>query len=659
MMNMRHRRIWLWGVLACLLAALSADAMYLGDYAEDYATLNHRFTTRATTGIPTTLAGSPVVSVYKGSATDTEKTSAEAYITLAVDFDTVTGLNNLLIDLSGDAFFSTGEDYSIVITTGTVDSVSVVGETIATFSIENRWDDADTALAAVSPLGYHPDASSTITVGNQDAGTYESCATDDATRWTIGDEDGSPTIDVFCEFNMGSGRVASEVQINGYFNSADTQVVDVYAYDYIEGEWDKLSADDADLQMQDRAKDKDYQYHLAPEYTDLVTAAGEVKIRFQSDRDTTAGGDVLYIDHAHLLGQPDAACTAEALAEAVWLRAVRALTTPADYKATGFSTHAAADVWTAGSRELSTPASYKATGFSTHNAAAVWTAGSRALSTPGDYKADVSGLSTLDAAGIRTAVGLASANLDTQIATLPTTEPDAAGTASTLLGALETHGDSTWSTADVSALATTSALATHDGKLDTVDSNVDAVLLDTGTTIPGTITTAQTDLDTLTGSDGATLATAQGLYAPAKAGAAMTLATDAVSAAAVSAAAVTEIQAGLATTGADSDTLETLSDQLDAVANAGSGDTAVNADTLDDDGDDMYLQDGDGNGIDDGTIRAYVESEYAVGGRTVRATVTTDSTGAWVSDMYLNADVQYRIVGSASGYVVASTTVTP
>ena len=46
--------------------------------------------------------------------------------------------------------------------------------------------------------------------------------------------------------------------------------------------------------------------------------------------------------------------------------------------------------------------------------------------------------------------------------------------------------------------------------LDTVDSNVDAILVDTGTTIPGLIATAQADLDTITGSDGATLATTQG-----------------------------------------------------------------------------------------------------------------------------------------------------
>ena len=52
--------------------------------------------------------------------------------------------------------------------------------------------------------------------------------------------------------------------------------------------------------------------------------------------------------------------------------------------------------------------------------------------------------------------------------------------------------------------------------LATIDGIVDNILIDTGTTIPGTITTAQNDLNVITGSDGVTLATAQALYAPNK-----------------------------------------------------------------------------------------------------------------------------------------------
>lgn len=112
---------------------------YLGDYAEDYATLNFKFTTRTTAGVPFLLAGTPVISVYKANDT----TQSTAGVTLTVDFDALTGLNNVLIDLSADAFYTTGTDYHVIITTGTVNGVSVVGEVVAQFSIENRHIDAN------------------------------------------------------------------------------------------------------------------------------------------------------------------------------------------------------------------------------------------------------------------------------------------------------------------------------------------------------------------------------------------------------------------------------------------------------------------------------------------------------------------------------------
>jgi len=107
---------------------------YLGDYLEDYATLNFKFSTHKSDGTPIVLAGSPAVSVYKANNT----TQSTAGITLSVDFDSVTGLNNVLIDLSADAFYAVANDYQVVITTGTVNSVSVVGTVLAHFSIENR-----------------------------------------------------------------------------------------------------------------------------------------------------------------------------------------------------------------------------------------------------------------------------------------------------------------------------------------------------------------------------------------------------------------------------------------------------------------------------------------------------------------------------------------
>jgi hypothetical protein len=114
-------------------------APHLGDIAED-DTIAFLFNTVGANGAPITLAGTPVISVYKGSNT-TERAGAE--ITLTVNSDSRTGTHSVSIDLSADAFYAISEDYSVVITTGTVDSTSVVGAVVGSFSIENRFAEVD------------------------------------------------------------------------------------------------------------------------------------------------------------------------------------------------------------------------------------------------------------------------------------------------------------------------------------------------------------------------------------------------------------------------------------------------------------------------------------------------------------------------------------
>ena len=102
------------------------------DYALE-STFDYKFTSRAfATGIPTTLAGTPVIDIYEDNST-TEITGAE---TLSVDFDGVTGLNNLRIVATAANGFESGKSYAAVITTGTVGGVSVVGETVLNFTIQ-------------------------------------------------------------------------------------------------------------------------------------------------------------------------------------------------------------------------------------------------------------------------------------------------------------------------------------------------------------------------------------------------------------------------------------------------------------------------------------------------------------------------------------------
>lgn len=105
---------------------------HLGDY-DAGGTLHSKFTTyRPSTGAPFTLAGTPALSVYK----DGSVTQSTAGITLTTDFDGVAGLHHVAVDTSADGtFYSAGSHFEIVITTGTVDSVSVVGSCVASFSL--------------------------------------------------------------------------------------------------------------------------------------------------------------------------------------------------------------------------------------------------------------------------------------------------------------------------------------------------------------------------------------------------------------------------------------------------------------------------------------------------------------------------------------------
>jgi len=91
-------------------------------------------TTAAATGAPTTLSGSPVVSAYY----DNNVTQITSGVTLTVDFDGVTGLNNVRVAATGGNGFAAATNVELVITTGTVGGTSAVGYVVGSFSIENR-----------------------------------------------------------------------------------------------------------------------------------------------------------------------------------------------------------------------------------------------------------------------------------------------------------------------------------------------------------------------------------------------------------------------------------------------------------------------------------------------------------------------------------------
>lgn len=107
---------------------------YRGDIALG-STIDFKFPSRRfSSGAPFTLAGSPALAAYVGNGT----TEITAGITLTVDFDGRAGLNHVRVVATSGNGFAAGTDVDIVITAGTVDSVSVVGEIVGSFSIENR-----------------------------------------------------------------------------------------------------------------------------------------------------------------------------------------------------------------------------------------------------------------------------------------------------------------------------------------------------------------------------------------------------------------------------------------------------------------------------------------------------------------------------------------
>jgi hypothetical protein len=106
---------------------------YLGDITAG-SIIDLKFVTANKTGAPTALT-SGAISVYKDNST-TESTTG---VTLTASFDSRTGMNHVRVDTSADGtFYAAGSNFQVVLTAGTVDSVSVNGYVVASFSIAHR-----------------------------------------------------------------------------------------------------------------------------------------------------------------------------------------------------------------------------------------------------------------------------------------------------------------------------------------------------------------------------------------------------------------------------------------------------------------------------------------------------------------------------------------
>jgi hypothetical protein len=116
--------------IALAPAVASAQVLNWGDYTDSNQTIYVYFNTVGTDGVAETLTSGALEIYEDGSAT--QITTAE---TLDNDFDSITGYHQVAIDLA-DAGFEAGKTYTVILTAGTVDAVSVVGRIAGVFSIQ-------------------------------------------------------------------------------------------------------------------------------------------------------------------------------------------------------------------------------------------------------------------------------------------------------------------------------------------------------------------------------------------------------------------------------------------------------------------------------------------------------------------------------------------
>jgi hypothetical protein len=134
---------------------------HLGDYDPTTAIFDKFTTFRPSTGAPFLLAGTPSLVAWK----DNSVTSSTAGLSLTASFGGITGSNHYTVDTSADGtFYAAGSFFSIMIAAGTVDSVSVVGAHVGSFTL--RKDSALKPTAAARTLDVTATGGAGIDWGN-------------------------------------------------------------------------------------------------------------------------------------------------------------------------------------------------------------------------------------------------------------------------------------------------------------------------------------------------------------------------------------------------------------------------------------------------------------------------------------------------------------
>ena len=307
---------------------------YLGDY-DLASTIYGFFTTyQPTTGAAFSLAGTPVVRVYKnGSATQHGTTYAVS------EFDSLAGLNTFTIDTSADgSFYAAAGDFVCVLQAGTVDSVSVVGTVVARFTLRRSAamaaigtpldlgngvatlagnlsdvdEETDEILAAVQGIAVTGAAlnqlagSATLTIGTESSGTYLSTQLDNGVYHVITAAGGSSNariIDIYYEFTLPNATcIPTQVKVAGYLREGAPAGGDTIGLEAWNGSaWEVLDA--AVFTGITTAGPDVTMIHAL--FSRFVFGANLVRIRFSNtgtlENSTTLNIDQIYVSYAEAI----------------------------------------------------------------------------------------------------------------------------------------------------------------------------------------------------------------------------------------------------------------------------------------------------------------------------------------------------------------------
>ena len=380
--------------------------MHLGDFDASLVIYGKFTTFRPSTGAAYALAGTPALSVYKDNST----TQSTTGVTLTADFDSVTGLNHFAIDTSADGtFYADGSFFDIVITTGTVDSVSVVGSVVGRFTI--RKNSALKPTTAGRALDVSPGGEAGLdwaNIGSPTTSVNLSGTTVSTTQAvaSVSGAVGSVTGNVGGNVTGSVGSIASGGISAASFAAGAIDAAAI-ATDAITSA-ELAATATAEIATAVRTE-------LATELgrIDVATSTRLASASYTAPLDAAGTRSAVGLASANLDTQLGALPTAAENADAVWDEALSGHLSAGSTGEALNAAGAAGDPWT-----TSLPGAYSS-GQAGHIIGTYLDAAiSTRLATSG-YTAPLS------ASGTRTALGLASADLDAQLAALPTATENA------------------------------------------------------------------------------------------------------------------------------------------------------------------------------------------------------------------------------------------